>query len=323
MGEAATTTEASLTELQASLDLLHGRVACMDTTQHQLVAQLGLIATAVQDSARMHDDAARQFAVLEQRLDASTQAMADLRVRAPYPEEDEADPADCVVIGKGTLRTAHVTWAGNTEGASSATHAGDSPCGGSDGLSALGGGGILGGVGSGGTGGAGGGRPSSGGEQHSKHQLKMSFPRFDGDQPRIWKDKCLDYFRLFNVHPSLWLVSCTLHMDGNAALWLKAYRRRHEVNSWTALMTAVEEKFGADDHRNFMKQLLSLIQRGTILEYQAQFEELLYQVSMHNPNYDEQFFVSQFIRGLKPELRGAVEAHVPETVERAILLALV
>lgn len=151
----------------------------------------------------------------------------------------------------------------------------------------------------------------------------MSFPRFDGEQPRIWKDKCLDYFRLFNVHPSLWLVSATLHMDGNAALWLKAYRLRHDINSWPALMTVVEEKFGSDDHRKFMKQLLSLKQLGTVDEYQLQFEQLSYQIAIQNPNYDEQFYVSQFIRGLKIEIRGAVEAQVPETVERAILLALV
>jgi hypothetical protein len=45
-------------------------------------------------------------------------------------------------------------------------------------------------------------------------------------------------------------------MEGNAALWLKAYRSRHEIASWPALMTAVTKKFGADDHMKFMKQLL-------------------------------------------------------------------
>jgi hypothetical protein len=57
-------------------------------------------------------------------------------------------------------------------------------------------------------------------------------------------------------------------MDGNAALWLKAYRLRHEISTWTELMIAVEEKFGADDHRRYMKQLLQLKQRGTVEEYQ-------------------------------------------------------
>uniref|UniRef100_A0ACD5U6C2 Uncharacterized protein n=1 Tax=Avena sativa TaxID=4498 RepID=A0ACD5U6C2_AVESA len=112
-------------------------------------------------------------------------------------------------------------------------------------------------------------------------------------------------------------------MDGNAALWLKAYRLRHEISTWTALMIAVEEKFGAVDHRKYMKQLLALKQRGTVEEYQLQFEQLSYQISIQNPHYDEQLFVSQFIRGLKPEIRSAVESQVPETVERAILIALV
>jgi hypothetical protein len=112
-------------------------------------------------------------------------------------------------------------------------------------------------------------------------------------------------------------------MEGNAALWLKAYRLRHEISTWTALMVAVEEKFGADDHRKYMKQLLSLQQRGTVEEYQVQFEELSYQIAIQNPHYDEQFYVSQFIKGLKHEIRAAVESQVPETVERASLLALV
>jgi hypothetical protein len=112
-------------------------------------------------------------------------------------------------------------------------------------------------------------------------------------------------------------------MEGNAALWLKAYQLRHEISTWTALMVAVEEKFGADDHRKYMKQLLSLQQRGTVEEYQVQFEELSYQIAIQNPHYDEQFYVSQFIKGLKHGIRAAAESQVPETVERASLLALV
>jgi hypothetical protein len=175
----------------------------------------------------------------------------------PSPEEDEADPAMRAHIGKATLRSAHVTWTGNTPGASSATAvSGDRPVLYNQGGDGILGGGRSGGAGGGGSGGGGGGRIPSVGTQ--RHQLKMSFPRFDGDQPRIWKDKCLDYFNLFNVNPALWLVSCTLHMEGNAALWLKAYQLRHEISTWTALMVAVEEKFGADDHRKYMKQLMSL-----------------------------------------------------------------
>ena len=49
---------------------------------------------------------------------------------------------------------------------------------------------------------------------------KMSFPKFTGVNPRIWKDKCLDYFHLFNVSESFWTTLASLNMDGQAAKWL-------------------------------------------------------------------------------------------------------
>jgi hypothetical protein len=85
----------------------------------------------------------------------------------------------------------------------------------------------------------------------------------------------------------------------------------------------VEAEFGSDYQLRNMKTLLALKQMGTVEEYQKEFQSLVYQVSMYNPHYDEQFFIAQFIRGLKPELRGQVESQVPETLERAFLIARV
>ena len=31
------------------------------------------------------------------------------------------------------------------------------------------------------------------------HLPKMSFPRFSGQNPKIWKDKCMDYFTIFGL----------------------------------------------------------------------------------------------------------------------------
>jgi len=45
---------------------------------------------------------------------------------------------------------------------------------------------------------------------------KMNFPRFNGKNPRIWKDKCQDYFRLMNIPKSMWATAASLHMDDNA-----------------------------------------------------------------------------------------------------------
>jgi hypothetical protein len=186
-----------------------------------------------------------------------------------------------------------------------------------------GGEGILGG---GGCGGVGSGRPgSTSGDHHGGHtpMPKMPFPRFDGVHPRIWRDKCHDYFRAFSISPMLWLTTVTLHMDGNVAIWLQSYKQRHTLGQWPQFIAAVEAEFGADDQRQSLKSLLNLTQHGSVDEYYREFQTLRYQVSMYNPNYDENFFISQFIKGLKAEIREAVESHIPDTLERAVLLARV
>lgn len=49
---------------------------------------------------------------------------------------------------------------------------------------------------------------------------KLSCPRFEGSNPRIWKDKCIDYFRICNVPDSMWPLVASLHMDGVASGWV-------------------------------------------------------------------------------------------------------
>lgn len=44
---------------------------------------------------------------------------------------------------------------------------------------------------------------------------------------------------------------------------------------------------------------------------------------MHNLGLDETFFITQFIQGLKSELKGPVDSQVPESVDRAVFLAQV
>uniref|UniRef100_A0ACD6ATY1 Uncharacterized protein n=1 Tax=Avena sativa TaxID=4498 RepID=A0ACD6ATY1_AVESA len=151
--------------------------------------------------------------------------------------------------------------------------------------------------------------------------IKMSFPRFDGEFPRIWRDKCLDYFRVCNIHPTMWLTAATMHLEGNAAHWFQAYKLKHTVHGWPEFITAVEAKFGVHDYRQFMDELLALKQTSTVDEYCSKFQELVFKISGHNPHYDETFFVSQFLKGLKTEIRLPVASQIPETLDRAMLLA--
>ena len=41
---------------------------------------------------------------------------------------------------------------------------------------------------------------------------------------------------------------------------------------------------------------------------------------MYNAGYDDVFFVSQFIKGLKEELQGPILLHLPDQVPKAVVL---
>jgi len=159
------------------------------------------------------------------------------------------------------------------------------------------------------------GRDSSALPRHSVP--KMAFPRFTGENPRIWKDKCLDYFHIFNIPESMWVTSASMNMDDNAAKWLQVYKLKHCLETWSEFMAAVEDQFGSYAYRDSITDLIALEQDGSLDDYVAAFTDLQYQVSMHNTGLDEIFFVTQFIKGLKSELRAGVQSQVPKTIQES------
>ena len=152
---------------------------------------------------------------------------------------------------------------------------------------------------------------------------KMACPTFDGSNPRIWKSKCLDYFELCNIDEAFWATAAALNMDGNAAKWLQVYKKQHGLGDWNTFISAVEKKFGANDYRDAMSELLELKQTDTVEEYARAFENLQFEISMYNDGFDDTFFVSQFVKGLKLDISAGVRAQVPKDVDEAILLAKV
>jgi len=55
-------------------------------------------------------------------------------------------------------------------------------------------------------------------------------------------------------------------------------------------------------------------------EYVSEFEALQYQVAIHDLGMGDTYFVSQFIKGLKPEIRYPVQGQVPTIMEKAVVL---
>jgi hypothetical protein len=88
-------------------------------------------------------------------------------------------------------------------------------------------------------------------------------------------------------------------------------------------MEAVEDKFGAYDYPHALSELLELKQTGAVDEYVSAFEALQFLIEMHNTGYDKMFFITQFTRGLRPDIAVVVQSQLPQTMETAVRISKV
>jgi hypothetical protein len=72
---------------------------------------------------------------------------------------------------------------------------------------------------------------------------KIEFPRFDGQNPRLWKDRCELYLEVYSVSDALKPRFAALNFEETAAAWLQTVELRDRISSWHALHTAVCERF--------------------------------------------------------------------------------
>jgi hypothetical protein len=122
---------------------------------------------------------------------------------------------------------------------------------------------------------------------------KLDFPKFNGEHPRVWKERCEKYFSMYNLPVHLWVPFATLNFENNASLWLQTYEAQHTIESWPELCVAVDQKFGRDLYQNYMRDILSIKQTSDVLEYAGRFEQAKHRVLVHNRNIDDVFFVQK------------------------------
>lgn len=98
---------------------------------------------------------------------------------------------------------------------------------------------------------------------------KLQFPSFDGTNPRVWKSKCMDFFQPYNVPDALKSTLASLSMEENPAKWLQVYKQKHGLGDWEEFIAAVEQKFGANDYRDAIGELLELTQSLRQLQWKS------------------------------------------------------
>jgi hypothetical protein len=100
--------------------------------------------------------------------------------------------------------------------------------------------------------------------------------------------KCEVYFDVFSVPESLRTSYATLNFTDRAALWLKTIEVSGRIEDWGVLCQLVFKRWDKDQHRVFMRQILSLKQSSSVSEYIEKFDDLRHQL-LHDPSTSNVF----------------------------------
>lgn len=151
---------------------------------------------------------------------------------------------------------------------------------------------------------------------------QTDFPRFDGENPRLWQKAAEKYFRLFSVDTGQRVEYATMHFTGNAAMWLQSVENQLETFTWELLCDKLSKNFDHGQYQMLYRQVFRLKQNGTVGEYVEKFNTLRHHMIAYKPDLDPTFFVTRFIEGLASPIRAVVMIHRPEELDTAVSLAL-
>jgi hypothetical protein len=158
---------------------------------------------------------------------------------------------------------------------------------------------------------------------HHPPSPEMEFPKFDDSNPRLWQDQCEVYFEVYTVEEMMKTRFASLNFKGSTATWLQTVEHCGRIVDWSNLCDLVMVKYNKDLYQILLWQLDSLKQTSLVLEYQATFEKLAHGIVLYNPAIDDTFFVTQFVSGLREDIRVPLMLHCSGDVDTASALALI
>lgn len=149
----------------------------------------------------------------------------------------------------------------------------------------------------------------------------VNFPSFDGENYKLWQKRCIDFFDMYDVHPSVWIKVSTMHFTGAAARWLQSVEHKLPQLSWSEFGTMIKERFGKDQHALLVRQLFHIRQVGSVAEYVDQFAQLVDQLNSYQEMKDPLYYTTWFLDGLRHDIKSTVMIQRPKDLDTAFVLA--
>ncbi|XP_021846729.2 uncharacterized protein [Spinacia oleracea] len=150
---------------------------------------------------------------------------------------------------------------------------------------------------------------------------KLSFPKFDGTNSRVWIKKCSRYFSLCNVSDEHKVDLASLNMVDKAEKWVTSYLSMKRNVDWGEFCLDLSARFKDVRGSNTVEQFNKLQQTDTIEAYLDSFEDLKSDVLNVHHDLPEDFVLESFIGGLNATVKPFVKAFKPTTIAEAVEFA--
>ena len=108
----------------------------------------------------------------------------------------------------------------------------------------------------------------------------------------------------------------SLYLEGKAEIWFEGYMCGLDVSlEWEEFSRAICSRFGNRD--DIVEEFNKLTQEGGMEEYVERFEELKSLMHSLNPLLLESYYISNFISGLKEDIKPMLKILKPGTLMTA------
>ena len=163
-------------------------------------------------------------------------------------------------------------------------------------------------------GGLGGGRGIFGPDSRVR---KLKMPVFEGEDAHGWIYRVERYFAVNGLTEDEKLTAAALCLEGKALAWYQWCEQRDPMHTWEDFKTQVLDRFRPLQEGDYHEQFFALTQQGTVGEYREKFELL----SSRLRGISEDTMKSNFMKGLKPEIRATVRTLEPRGIVDTMKLA--
>ncbi|KAJ0745438.1 putative nucleotidyltransferase, Ribonuclease H [Helianthus annuus] len=163
--------------------------------------------------------------------------------------------------------------------------------------------------------------PRNEGDRLSSNRLtKVEFPKFNGDDVEGWLYKCEHFFSIDDTPEKYKVRYAAVHLEGRALQWhqgfMKSTGKQIGDVTWDEYTRNASTRFAATLIEDAMGALKALTQTGELEDYCDEFDLLLNKVTL-----PDEYTISLFIEGLKPEIKCHVRMFKPKTLRETYSLA--